>query len=441
MRADPAATDFRMTGHFILVGCMHAAADALRTFDDLNTKVKLLQTERGMQSGQAGTQYQYIGRPGSADGEATRCDRQCGRRTNALQELSSRCVAHRGSDIYTNQNRYVYWPSTRPARDQNRMRRHHALTVTVPLAAIMLSFASCSRDAAIPDSPATAEECDTTLRAGCLLELANESLLEIDDAASSVDAHLELVHALAASGDAESSASQLQSASAAAKRITDDTSRAVALVDILDTATKTQCPDDWTSQLEAGFAAIAKTDEPQRTDLSGKLLNAQAHCGDLNAAAGLAHALPQSDDAQASYKARTLQLLAADIADKRSIAEAKTLIDRIDMGLPYYRAQALIKVAGTAYANGDRAQGNELLQAATAIADDEKRRLLQSWDVARNRVRENSSRRLRVGSAALRACCGSDRAGAVGATPCARTESNRNRACRSAALRRMHAVA
>lgn len=238
----------------------------------------------------------------------------------------------------------------------------------ITLFAFLICFLQGCTSASM-ESPRAA--CDAAVTVACLIELAEQDAARISDPNDRVTAMLEIATAQFAAGLDERAAASILGAQRQASSIGDASTRTKAQVLLQATSASLACVA-YTSHGDARDGVLAQDNADNVADSLGKLIVAAARCGDSKQSIDDAHAMQQSTDMLASYKARTLHELAPVVARQQSLAAAAALLQSIDMGLPYYRAVAGNEVARIAVEQGDLELAQQLLRTTEQLADVEQ---------------------------------------------------------------------
>lgn len=175
------------------------------------------------------------------------------------------------------------------------------------------------------------------------LTTARETLDTIEDHRDWVAGAVELSAALNAWGNRQEAVALLRTATKRAGAIEDTTARAKSVSEI---ATAMSALGSALELIDEGHR-LSDTigDDAKRWDIKGKLTSALAASGQADAAFKYALAMPDSNFALASYKARTLREIALHQAKAGEPESATKTIASITMGLRYYQATARTDVA------------------------------------------------------------------------------------------------
>lgn len=154
-----------------------------------------------------------------------------------------------------------------------------------------------------------------------------------------------------------------------ASSISDAAEKAIALVGLAQSSAQiggAVAHDDVMTAAWQSLNAIDAADK--KSDLTGKLLRATAirHADQVVLDAALA--MPELNENQSSYKARTLHELAPTFAEQIGVASGEAILRQITMGLAYYKAGAFADVAAVAYQRNQPQVAVRLLIEAEAIA-------------------------------------------------------------------------
>lgn len=91
--------------------------------------------------------------------------------------------------------------------------------------------------------------------------------------------------------------------------------------------------------------ALTLENSAKKWDLVGKLASTLAVAGSPDKAQETVDAMPQETEAEAAYKARSYREIAAALAEVGQFDEARRILDKMTMGLPYYRSTARTDIA------------------------------------------------------------------------------------------------
>lgn len=245
----------------------------------------------------------------------------------------------------------------------------------IPLAGVM-KFLSLTVKAAVAlfvcafAQPLIASTCDEiSISQTCLLQSAESTLADIDEPFSWSTAALELAIAYDDSGKTDRAWEYLGLVQVRVQEIQDKEKRSSAIADIASTLSHVKNNPKALTIINAikGYLVGVEPIE-KRQDILGKLATALSVHGDQDAALSDATNLPEGNFTLDSYKARTFREIAVKVAQKGNFTKAIATLDRITMGLPYYRSTAFSDVAAEAISVGKRDLVIFLLDEANTIA-------------------------------------------------------------------------
>ncbi|MEM9879621.1 MAG: hypothetical protein AAF862_10145 [Pseudomonadota bacterium] len=213
-------------------------------------------------------------------------------------------------------------------------------------------------------------DCNQEATAPCFLLRAEQSLQQIDDAASFVSAAYEYAEALLAAQRTGEAMQVLGAAKETAARIENPLVRANSYVEIAKGYKALKAQDENAATARLAMQTLeAVEDVTKRNDAIGKIAVLLAAAGALEDANDIAGAMPETAADLASLKARTLQGIAVTLAENSDFAGAQAVLPEIKMGLVYYQAKARSDIAKLAVEANKTNMADRLLREAEEIAN------------------------------------------------------------------------
>lgn len=233
------------------------------------------------------------------------------------------------------------------------------------IAALFFFIGACASD----QPKTTNADCSQTdIAASCILEIAENQLLLMENNFDWASSAIEIARAKDAWGEHDAAWRLVDEALSKAKAIENAKERATAFSDIALALAKVQRDARGLRVVEEIDALLGGVDnDAKRADIAGKLLTARSIHGDSAAAMAGAQQLAKTSAAEDAYKGRTLREIAVNLAQAGDIDGAVSALAAFDTAFTYYSAVARTEIAAFAHKAGRKEIIDSLLDEAETI--------------------------------------------------------------------------